>query len=770
MSRPRKKVRTGDQSSAIQSLPAQVAHALDKLIQLDQVLASLPRSTAAEVHDAVSDASEALGPLEITASAARLGVDAIRARELEAVGKKLWNRSRTAEEALRKLESDAAGLEQAGDPLIPRLRHLALRTIRVSSTPAETIEQTLSLFELTTQTASSFLASNNTALLRTFESEAADLGDAFKDLSQLETHLHARCVLATLDFLVYRTRLSLSIQPSASNGWIRGKIKTLVEHERGIPGRKIQDIAESAYRSGTSLASRAKECDENAALLQRATEWLEWAHELVQLRADEITQALKVAILKCLAFTQLQVDERRRDGEATYKKLIQLESTFAHKRQLLAMILARQGSDSEIMDAFANLVADAVHSEEEGLAVAADISRLPETRRNLRLRLIQTLLEALLSGWSSANHVNASNNPAHLLEQLLSLAAINVKLQDFEYMSAMFKIVMEALEVVRILVHHEPEPDQDFHRSLTWIRLAAVEFVAIVAQRSDPIPAPQFYETISSFAELEQTIAGPSRELLLSLFTCRLAALAAHASAIRGLNPEDRSKQYASLLDRVGAFQTELAATRSSQSGHFPESEHQKLVNAAISLQAECHAALSHWEDLLHLIGLFENDDSPDESSLIAIRLVADKVSTGTECPYGILRSVYRQTLAILYKSRALDPSQMAVWLRMISQVLLVREPDEAFKYLKNAQQLVANNHADYPAEEISWLISTARDQGLEIYSSDTASPNKYAKWCQLAITIAYSAHDQALAQQLEEWHAGLQEQYGRSDTIALEG
>lgn len=32
----------------------------------------------------------------------------------------------------------------------------------------------------------------------------------------------------------------------------------------------------------------------------------------------------------------------------------------------------------------------------------------------------------------------------------------------------------------------------------------------------------------------------------------------------------------------------------------------------------------------------------------------------------------------------------MAVWLRMVIQILVVREPIEAFKYLENARELVA--------------------------------------------------------------------------------
>jgi hypothetical protein len=31
----------------------------------------------------------------------------------------------------------------------------------------------------------------------------------------------------------------------------------------------------------------------------------------------------------------------------------------------------------------------------------------------------------------------------------------------------------------------------------------------------------------------------------------------------------------------------------------------------------------------------------------------------------------------------------MSIWLRMIIQVLIAREPEEAFKYLENAKQLI---------------------------------------------------------------------------------
>jgi hypothetical protein len=47
----------------------------------------------------------------------------------------------------------------------------------------------------------------------------------------------------------------------------------------------------------------------------------------------------------------------------------------------------------------------------------------------------------------------------------------------------------------------------------------------------------------------------------------------------------------------------------------------------------------------------------------------------------------------------------MAIWLRLIISVLIAREPDEAFKYFENAQQLVANSPVRLEASALAMTL-----------------------------------------------------------------
>ncbi|GAA5939528.1 uncharacterized protein JCM15063_006208 [Sporobolomyces koalae] len=101
-----------------------------------------------------------------------------------------------------------------------------------------------------------------------------------------------------------------------------------------------------------------------------------------------------------------------------------------------------------------------------------------------------------------------------------------------------------------------------------------------------------------------------------------------------------------------------------------------------------------------------------------------------------------------------LDVIERTIWLRLMIVTLLEREPKDAFQYLENAKQLVQDNLLTYPAEELSWLISTAWDQGIEIYSA--CRPDDPAldglEWCLIAFELANLSSDHMLAHQLGGW------------------
>ncbi|GAA5997128.1 hypothetical protein JCM5350_005624 [Sporobolomyces pararoseus] len=921
---------------------SQTSSILDAFTQLDQALSSNSNYTSTELRNALSNTGRALSVLEGAAVSNRSKLDANLLKQLEINGKQLWNRSSVIERN-RSSTEEKEEVYMARRKLVAKLRHLSLRTIQYTLGVPKDTEETLLLLELITQTASSYLGIGSVNPVQSLEKDAASLANSFKDLSNLEIALRSRCASAVLDVLIFRIRLAIQTQSPVAQ-YIKGKADVVLNEEE-IPPRKRQQIAETFYQVGTSLALEKRDGEDRNETVSGAIEWLKWANHLLTVQENKSTRRLRAAILRSLAFAQLQLEEAKTDAEVTQKELLLLEPTFARKRQLVKMIIARGGSDAEIVEAFQSLLSNAVADENQGLT------------HSLRFEILQALSRSTISAVKTETNVLVSRGYRLFLEQLFSIAAIIVKSSDFEAFSLLFSTTEQALPdfrlsptsaflvstyvqavinstqglgskdaakwlsliltsplaeldlaflaqnarmiaskyieckeydratelveewskkvgidsrtellryqiallkkdsqgaieylesacsapnftsdslvwaahqanecfneevflsvlekvtqaviekknvegmdmltaarlclrmtlekveptkepievelfapilnslkaVARSLVGQDSKLPEDFVKGLTWIRLAAIEACSKFSSSWSCGSVTQLFESIAQVCELELSVSKPNEELLSNLFACRLASLAARASIVRQLSSHDQVVQYKSLLQALVTYLEQLVEADKTHSQHFSKLEFKKFVNATISLQAECHTVLDQWPNLLELVGSCEENDSSDEFSLIALRIICDKVSQkASTCPYEILSSIYRKTLSILYQNRALTSEELAIWLRMIIGVLIFREPEEAIKYLQNSQQLIAKKPDGYPKEEVSWLISTAWDYGIDLFTNNDSKELEAEKWCQLAISIARSANDSMMVDQLEEWLNSLKPQ-----------
>ncbi|GAA5906922.1 uncharacterized protein JCM6883_005732 [Sporobolomyces salmoneus] len=940
MERTKKKIKI---ANAPDTLAHEVPATLHAFKQLDQTL-----SSSATIHDslaiqtALSNAGKALSLLESASSVNRDKDGQNEMKQLERLGKQLWNTSRIIEKATT---SKNIGADLSRKKLVAKLRHLALRTIKFCINSSATLEEKLLLFELITQTASSYLDISKTNFIKSLETEAASLADSFKYLSNLEPNLRSRSALALLDYLVFRVRNLVHNGNLPIAQWTKGKVDEVLKREE-IPKRKLLDLAETFYRISTSFILDPKSNDPEYEK-KLAIDWLEWSNNLLDVEKDKSTRALRIAILESLSFAQSQVEEHFKDAEVTQNNLITLEPTFARKRRLLTMILARArgGTDDEILEGYKKLVPDALESEKQGLT------------HELRFQVIQSLSESVVTSLAVENNPQIASNLGRFLEQLFSISAILVKSSDLDIMSTLFtsaqqtvpdfrlsqtsafliatylqsvtntkdtseavrwtallfspplasldpaflaqnvrmiasklieaqqyddaetilrnrslteekvdariellrcqiallrhdsaralehfnsaysaanltidglvwlahqaneavdanlfRVVLEkivqvfaekkkvegmdsmtaarlclrmcfekttrlgqpseieifqpifdTLEIARTFVERKSDLPEDFTKSLTWIRLATIETLTKLSPTWSSDSLAQLYETLSSIIEMELATSKPTQEILSNLPACRLASLAARASIIRELDAEAQLDHSSSLLQELRNYSERLVELKQTHPRHIPEIEFNRFFNAPIALQAECHVSLSHWPELLKLVEVIEKTGSSDEFSLMALRMICDSISQNAlECPYEILRTIYRKTLTILYQNRVLNSQEMAIWLRMMIQVLIEKESDEAFKYFENAKQLVVNQPDAYPKEEVSWLINIAWDQGIELYSTLAHQPNQQEstdnpqKWFEMAIALAKVANDQLMAQQLEEWYTGL--------------
>ncbi|GAA5965685.1 hypothetical protein JCM3765_000927 [Sporobolomyces pararoseus] len=899
MERDPKRLKTASSTTS----NTRMSSTLEAFTQLDHQISSNASYDSNELRNALSNTGKTLSLLEGTAGSGRNKLEENELKQLEINGKQLWNRSSAIEKSIIGKE-EKEEVKMARRKLVAKLRHLSLRTIPYTLGDPTTTQETLLLLELITQTASSYLGIGNANPVLSLEKDAASLANSFKDLSKLEPALRSRCASAILDVLIFRIRLAIQNQSPVAQ-YIKGRAD-IVLNEEEIPTRKRQQIAEIFYHVGTSLVLEKKDDQDRNEAVAGAIEWLKWAHHLLTVQGNKSTRGLRAAILKSLAFAQLQVAEAKGDAEESQKELLLLEPTFGRKRQLLKMIIARDGADAEIVGATAtdqqalqgcgrfleqlfsiaaivvkssdfeafsllfntveqalpnyrlsptsaflvSTYAQAVTNSTQGvkceeaakwlsLILTSPLADLDQAFLAQQARMIASkLIECksydratqLLDDWSkeqvdsrtellrhqiallqndsrqaveylksacsasnftsdslvwAAHQANEAGNEESLLfvlEKITQAVAEKKKVEGMDLMTAVrlcLRMALEkveateepryeltrsyaALQVARSLVGQNPKLPDDFVKSLTWIRLAAIEACSKLTPTWSCESLAQLFESIALISEVELSISEPNEELLSNLFACRIASLAARASIVRQLSPDVQIDEYKTLLQALGTYFEQLVEADKTHSQNFSKLEFKKFVNATISLQAECHTVLGQWSSLLELVETCEDNDSSDEFSLIALRIICDKVSqNASSCPYEILRSIYRKSLAILYQNRALNSEELAIWLRMIIGVLISREPEEAIKYLENAQQLVASNPAEYPKEEVSWLISTAWDYGIDLYTNndvdeDDSTKIEAKKWCQLAISIARASNDQMLVNQLEEWFNGL--------------
>lgn len=153
---------------------------------------------------------------------------------------------------------------------------------------------------------------------------------------------------------------------------------------------------------------------------------------------------------------------------------------------------------------------------------------------------------------------------------------------------------------------------------------------------------------------------------------------------------ERQAQGYRNILDKVTEFHEELTSGDDPYPQQLAKEDFLKLLKSAILLQAEAHAALDEYEGLLGLVEvsliqtygdcatltcfdrpqLFEDDELGfDEATLSTLRMIADKASNSSSCPYEVLRSIYRKTLAILYQNRSLNPYGRILLVRSLNRL-----------------------------------------------------------------------------------------------------
>ncbi|GAA5898459.1 hypothetical protein JCM6882_007781 [Rhodosporidiobolus microsporus] len=328
-----------------------------------------------------------------------------------------------------------------------------------------------------------------------------------------------------------------------------------------------------------------------------------------------------------------------------------------------------------------------------------------------------------------------------------------------------------ALALARNLANAAPVPDT-LSKDLAWLNKSSFNLCARYSAQWPLDLLVSLYSLTASLIELDVDLDTSTIEsaVLEKLWVCKFAALSGQVEAARKANGAKQTKIYKALVADTSAFIDGLNTAAASTSPSQPHLERaDALLDAAYAVKIEAQAATDDWKGLNKLVEDFE--DSPRLLPVSLLKLATDKVTSCASCPRDVLCSVLRKTLTLLYARQDLDVTTFALWLRLIISALIDRNPDEAFKYVQNAETLIREHKDEYPQEEIDWLISTVWDHGLDAYTALSLPTSSHGgrgaaageKWCNQAVAVATAAGEErvgGMVAQLEGWHTSLKERF----------
>ncbi|GAA5917135.1 hypothetical protein JCM5296_006593 [Sporobolomyces johnsonii] len=373
--------------------------------------------------------------------------------ELDAKGTMLWNRSTALKYAQE--QGAAIGEPRAWHEVLAKLRHLSYRLIRAGAVEPLTDEEHLSLLTLSTKTSLAYLAAEQPDPAFSLLSEAAAYAEALRSSPSLNPTFTSERAKALLAHYALRMRISFVKSIPAIAGWLKDKADTLVKTEK-LPWRQVEKLATTAYEIGFAMSKQKRGADqlaaEDGAGALDAIVWLKWALELLERGEGQAVRALQLATLKALALAFLNATPAKsqwHSAEETLKQLLDLEPTPSLSRRLVRLVLARNGSDAEVVQSFVDAASRAVLSEQDGERLLSEVHRIPEGRRALRFDVLSAVVSSCKSStWAST--FDPQKQAPRFLDQVVSTAVFLVKEADQPKLAALLDSVGSAATNFRL--------------------------------------------------------------------------------------------------------------------------------------------------------------------------------------------------------------------------------------------------------------------------------------------------------------------------------
>lgn len=169
-------------------------------------------------------------------------------------------------------------------------------------------------------------------------------------------------------------------------------------------------------------------------------------------------------------------------------------------------------------------------------------------------------------------------------------------------------------------------------------------------------------------------------------------------------------------------------------------------LGAVLVFEFEAQVYLKSWTDLGNLI---EYADRYNLSSL-PLQCMADLILSSnapSDASYSLLETI----TSISLRSKELNVTHVSRWLRVLFNVALSRDLLVITNLATRIVQVIRESQGGYPVDEIQYLAARAFNHAIDVHQSD---PERCHKMCEIALSCATYAADDALKMQIQQNYA----------------
>ncbi|KXS17606.1 hypothetical protein M427DRAFT_255110 [Gonapodya prolifera JEL478] len=162
------------------------------------------------------------------------------------------------------------------------------------------------------------------------------------------------------------------------------------------------------------------------------------------------------------------------------------------------------------------------------------------------------------------------------------------------------------------------------------------------------------------------------------------------------------------------------------------------ITGVVIPLEFESLLLLRHWDKAMGVIQRAAKQDC----ALKTLERLA-RLAVRSHCPTALQSEAVKTALeAMISNTTELDVQKFAAWFRVLLETSLVSNKEQARGFFGQVRDMIPS--LSYPVSELHWLVSTAWNVSVELWSAGAMA--EACTWAEVALGLLPFASDTAAA------------------------